>query len=325
MSKAVEDVVRLEEKIARLAKPLNLAESAARQYEMIAGSAKPLGLGMFGGLQRKIKTSPPHQDTGGHSAVRSHLIAPKQSESIYTKSSEFETPCPRDEHGEEDTGTDIKFVSEAKLETSDCAIQYRDAVDHSAVQPHLRVSKEPIYTKSSELEASGDISNRLEQVDPQLVVPYAGAQGAFIGKNADYVRHILTSLGELWNHLLRQLAPNDLVVPWIGTIDKKGLLDDEGNPTRSSACTCPRRGPTMDLLDEKGNPTRRGRMRYLYRELNDYQLNQFLKKVLKYISSLNRLHELKIGLTHDHLRTTLVETDQFLRRILWTVPLQPLR
>jgi len=165
----------------------------------------------------------------------------------------------------------------------------------------------------------------LEQVDPQLVVPYAGAQGAFIGKNADYVRHILTSLRELWNHLLRQLAPNDLVVPWIGTIDKKGLLDDEGNPTRSSACTCPRRGPTMDLLDEKGNPTRRGRMRYLYRELNDYQLNQFLKKVLKYINSLNRLHKLKIGLTHDHLRTTLVETDQFLRRILWTVPLQPLR
>jgi len=66
--------IRQEKEMKRLMGPI------LRQHEEMARLANPLGL--VGDLQRKIKTSPPHQDTGGHSAVRSHLIAPKQSESI---------------------------------------------------------------------------------------------------------------------------------------------------------------------------------------------------------------------------------------------------
>ncbi len=50
----------------------------------------------------------------------------------------------------------------------------------------------------------------LQQVDPELPRLYIGARDALNGNNADRARHILSSLRELWNHLLRRLAPDDL-------------------------------------------------------------------------------------------------------------------
>lgn len=78
----------------------------------------------------------------------------------------------------------------------------------------------------AELETSGCIA-LLQQVDPGLARPYIGARDALYGNNTDRARHILSSLRELWNHLLRRLAPNDLVAAWIpGIANQKDLLHE---------------------------------------------------------------------------------------------------
>jgi len=289
MFKAVEDVVRLEEKIARSANPLGLVGDLQRKLEpsplnrAVADVAKQLrqreemiakSLNPVADLRCKLEPSLPHQDAIDRLAKQPNLSGfdfSKAAQSTLITWPSVKQPNPLRsfilrQRDEEDTETD-QFVSEAKLETSD----------------DIRL----------------DIITRLEQVNPQLVVPYIGAWGALSGSNADRARHILTSLRDLWNHLLRQLAPDDLVVAWIQITNQ------------------------MDLLDDKGKPTRKGKMIYLYREFNNYRLNQFLmphiQELLKHINSLNRLHELKIGLTHDRLRTTLVTTDSLLMHILRTV------
>ena len=74
----------------------------------------------------------------------------------------------------------------------------------------------------------------LERADPELVPMYEGARNALNGDNPDRARHILTSLRELWNHLLRKLAPGEEVLEWIEIYGNQSDLDDNGNPTRSA-------------------------------------------------------------------------------------------
>src|SRR5690606_25022575 len=62
-----------------------------------------------------------------------------------------------------------------------------------------------------EQETSGCIG-LLQAVDPALARPYIGAHDALRGRNADRARHILSSLREFWNHLLRRLAPDEHVL-----------------------------------------------------------------------------------------------------------------
>ena len=90
----------------------------------------------------------------------------------------------------------------------------------------------------------------LRSVDPALVQLYVGAREALHGTNADRVRHVLSSLRELWNHLLRRLAPDENIYTWIPE-------------------------DTTDLLHE-GRPTRRARVLYVCRDLDCDSLSDFL-------------------------------------------------
>lgn len=187
------------------------------------------------------------------------FVLPGATREIYTTSFALETLYPWDERDEEDAETEIQLVVEAELETSGCIAL-------------------------------------LQQVDPGLARPYIGARDALYGNNADRARHILSSLRELWNHLLRRLAPDDSVAAWI-----PGIANQK------------------DLLHE-GKPTRRARVLYVCRELNNDPLTDFLmhdtRALVKLIELFNRVHELETKLTDEQLRAIVLKTESWLMYIL---------
>ena len=187
------------------------------------------------------------------------FVLPGAAREIYTTSFALETLRPWDDRDEDEAETEIQFVAEAELETSGCIAL-------------------------------------LQQVDPGLARPYIGARDALYGNNADRARHILSSLRELWNHLLRRLAPDDLVAAWIPGVSNQ-----------------------KDLLYE-GKPTRRARVLYVCRELNNDPLTDFLmhdtRALVKMIELFNRVHELETALTDEQLRAILLRTDSWLMYIL---------
>ncbi len=144
-----------------------------------------------------------------------------------------------------------------------------------------------------EQETSGCIG-LLQAVDPALARPYLGAHDALRGKNADRARHILSSLREFWNHLLRRLAPDEHVLSWISADDK-------------------------DLLHE-GRPTRRARVLYVCRSLNHEPLTDFVvqdtRALVELVELFNRVHKLDPELTDEQLRALLLRTDSWLTYIL---------
>lgn len=187
------------------------------------------------------------------------FVLPGATREIYTTSFALEALRPWDERDEDEADTEIQLVAEAELETSGCIAL-------------------------------------LQQVDPGLARPYIGARDALHGNNADRARHILSSLRELWNHLLRRLAPDDLVAAWIPGVSNQN-----------------------DLLHE-GKPTRRARVLYVCRELNNDPLTDFLmhdtRALVKMIELFNRVHELETALTDEQLRAILLRTDSWLMYIL---------
>lgn len=187
------------------------------------------------------------------------FVLPGATREIYTTSFALETLRPWGDRDEDEAETEIQLVAEAELETSGCIAL-------------------------------------LQQVDPGLARPYIGARDALYGNNADRARHILSSLRELWNHLLRRLAPDDLVAAWIPGVSNQ-----------------------KDLLHE-GKPTRRARVLYVCRELNNDPLTDFLmhdtRALVKMIELFNRVHELETALTDEQLRAILLRTDSWLMYIL---------
>lgn len=134
----------------------------------------------------------------------------------------------------------------------------------------------------------------LEEVDPALARPYIGAHDALRGRSVDRTRHVLSSLRELWNHLLRRLAPDQNVIEWVP-------------------------GEANGLLHE-GRPTRRARVLYVCRCLNNEPLSDFVvqdtRALVKLVEIFNRVHELESELTDEQLRALLLRTDSWLTYIL---------
>jgi hypothetical protein len=81
----------------------------------------------------------------------------------------------------------------------------------------------------------------LVALNPRLVNLLEGARQALNSNNPERVRHVMTSLRELFTHVLHELAPDDRVREW-------------SNSHRD--------------YDDKGRPTRRARLRYICRGVN---------------------------------------------------------
>jgi hypothetical protein len=135
----------------------------------------------------------------------------------------------------------------------------------------------------------------LREINPDLTKPYLGAHDAFRSRSVDRERHILTSLRELWNHLLRFLAPDDKVIAWIP------------------------QGKSGDYLYE-GRPTRKTRLLFLARGIHSDSLSDFLiqdtKALVEMINLFNRMHGLNSSLTDSQLEALLLRTDSWLLYVL---------
>ncbi len=156
--------------------------------------------------------------------------------------------------------------------------------DSSEIQPVVDEVEEEISICAS----------LLKDVDPALARPYAGARDALQGTSHDRERHILSSLRELWNHLLRKIAPEKQVLEWIPKDDKELL--------------------------HGGNPTRKARILYLCRDLNHDPLTDFIvldtRALVALVDFFNRVHQLEPKLSDQQLRALLLRTDSWLTYIL---------
>ena len=151
------------------------------------------------------------------------------------------------------------------------------------------------YPLDEEETGATDLIVLLERIDPQFAAMYRGAMEALESDNPDRSRHVLTSLRELWNHLLRKLAPKEDVMEWINEHGSQGYLHD-------------------------GQPTRHAKIRYALRALEDEPLEDFIEADTKAIVQLyklyGRLHRLDTGLSDEQLRVITFRTESCLDYIL---------
>ena len=153
---------------------------------------------------------------------------------------------------------------------------------------------EPYSVAEEELEDS-DLIALLERVGPQFVTTYRGAVATLDGDNPDRSRHVLTSFRELWNHLLRRLAPKKEVEDWIQKHSIQGYLHD-------------------------GQPTRHAKIRYVLRDLGDESLRDFVeadaRAMVELYALYGRLHGLDTGVADEQLRAIAFRTESYLSYIL---------
>lgn len=98
----------------------------------------------------------------------------------------------------------------------------------------------------------------LADLDERLVELWRGAHDAAQAGGSDSVRHVLTSLRELYSHLLRLLAPDAAVRDW----------------------------STQDSDFSKGRPTRPARLRFALRYVRSPSLMKFLELDMKGVAEL---------------------------------------
>lgn len=185
------------------------------------------------------------------------FVLPGATRELFTTGYALETICLPDRSDGEREQFDGQLIADAEQETSDCLAL-------------------------------------LQAVHPDLAQPYIGAHDAMRDRKADRTRHILSSLRELWNHLLHCLAPDQHVRGWVSK-DGKELL-------------------------HRGSPTRKARILYVCRHLNHEPLTDFIDKdtraLLEMMDLFNRVHQLKLELTDEQLRALLLRTDSWLTYIL---------
>ena len=171
------------------------------------------------------------------------------------------------------------------LYTAGHALKALDTLD----QPEDEEIEAEVSIVSGDYVDKLDCVALLDLVNPQLVRPYLGAKKALDGNNPDRKRHVLTSLRELWNHLVREIAPQEETLDWISE-----------NSVKSD-------------LDCNNRPSRRGKIRYISRNINSVPLVDFVNHSMKVSTNLhelyNRVHQLEPGLADDQLRAIFYRTE----------------
>ena len=162
--------------------------------------------------------------------------------------------------------------------------------------------EEPAFSESqSVVDTVGEIEDEvstcmalLSDVDPNLAKLYAGARSALRGTNPDRARHFLSSVRELWSHLLRTIAPDRKVKNWVPKNDTQ-------------------------LLRE-GKPTRKARVLYVCRELNHGGLSKFVysdtRAFNEFLDVFNRVHQLDPDFSDQQLHALQLRSDSYLTYIL---------
>ena len=176
------------------------------------------------------------------------------------------------------------------LYTAGHALKALDLVDEDE-----EIEEEPAFVPKEHV-GNLDIVDLLESVHPDLVTPYLGAKEALYGNNPDRRRQALISLRELWNNVVRAIAPNEQVSEWIAAQGKNGDLDCNNRPTR------------------------RDKIKYLSRNINSPPMVDFVNQSATMSTRLhdlyNLVHQLKPELSDDQLFPILWRTESELSYLI---------
>lgn len=144
-------------------------------------------------------------------------------------------------------------------------------------------------------ENTDAIKKYLPVIHSDLPNLWDGALQAIHSDNPDKIRHMITSLRELYNHVLHLLAPDDAVEKW----------DSE------------------KIYYDKGKPTRRGRFLYICRnlEVSNSQFSKLLKTEIDATLAMIELfqggtHTIKSVFTNFELQFIRIKADTTLRTFL---------
>jgi len=110
--------------------------------------------------------------------------------------------------------------------------------------------EEEVLKNEIQYESEISLSEFLPKIDPDLYNMWKGAVESIHTNNSDKVRHFITSIRELFTHVLHNLAPNSEIAKW------------SKNPSDY----------------DKGNPTRKARLKYICRNIDHGSFTIFLEK-----------------------------------------------
>jgi len=143
-------------------------------------------------------------------------------------------------------------------------------------------------------DAQNDTCELLNRVDPALYNLYQGAIEAYEHNGVERARHVISSLRELWSHLIREIAPDKQVLQWL-----------------------PYKGDEF-ISDNK--PTRKARLMYICREISHKPLDKFIEKDISALTELfrvyNKIHKLTPEFTEKQLRILIERTKYFIGYII---------
>lgn len=130
----------------------------------------------------------------------------------------------------------------------------------------------------------------LHEIDPGLNTLLRGARQALTSANPDRVRHVTTSMRELFTHVVHHLAPDDAIRQWTSN----------------------------DRYFHQGHPTRRARLLYICRQINFDTLSDFVdadvRSALTLVDALHsgthgispNLSERQLGVLFDRMESLLL-------------------
>jgi hypothetical protein len=133
----------------------------------------------------------------------------------------------------------------------------------------------------------------LSDLDPDLLIPLAGARGALKSTNPDRARHVSGSLRELFTQVLHRLAPDKAVQDWTSNPDHY----------------------------DKGRPTRRARLLYICRIINSGDFSAVVEAdvsaALKFLGLFQGgTHEVRSDLSEDQLHAMFIRMIGLLQFLL---------
>lgn len=142
-------------------------------------------------------------------------------------------------------------------------------------------------------EIEYDFENLLFDHNPDSVTLWRGAKQSLDSGNPDRFRHSITSLRELFTHVLHKIAPDENIQLWT----------------------------SEEAYYHNGKPTRRARLMFLCRKVNHDPFTDFVDKdidaTLKFLDLFHKgMHELKIDFTQTQVSFMITRMESLLRFLL---------
>jgi hypothetical protein len=185
----------------------------------------------------------------------------------------------------------LPLLPASVLESPPIELFYSSRLLHNLNRQRGQEEREEEHQDVPPLQPTDDsFSGKLSNLDPELVALWEGAAQSMLSSNPDRARHTVTSLRELFTHVLHRLAPDPLVREW--TQEERYYY--------------------------QGRPTRRARLDYICRGIQTPTFAPFLEKDIKVLLDFVELyqkgtHELIMSLTSADLNVFRIRTESAIR------------